>query len=132
MQGSEIWLTPLILLPGVALMIMSTAVRFGQLKVEINQVTTSSDKGMRQHRQRLLFRARRFRNALASLYLSVGLFGLASFLTGFLKTMQLSGLNIVIWLSFLGLISLIYATIELFREVLFAITLIEASVLNDK
>jgi hypothetical protein len=36
MPQTELWLTPLILLPGVALLIMSTSVRFGQVHDEFH------------------------------------------------------------------------------------------------
>lgn len=38
MANTEIWITPLLLLPGVALLIVSTAARFGQLQDEFHHL----------------------------------------------------------------------------------------------
>jgi len=38
MQNVEIWLTPLLLLPGVALLIMSTSARYGQIHAELHHL----------------------------------------------------------------------------------------------
>ena len=80
MFSTEIWLTPLILLPGVALLIMSTSARFGQLDDKFHRLLRDHDEHARRLCRQLVRRAGLFRNALLGLYLSVGLFALASLL----------------------------------------------------
>lgn len=83
MNDAGLWITPLALLPGVALLVMSTAARFGQLHAEIHHHLDHEH----DHRHasgppgQLLERATLLRNALVSLYVAVALLAVAS-LTG--------------------------------------------------
>ena len=82
MNATEFWLTPLILLPGVALLIGSTSARFGQVHIEFHHMLDHPDAHARILSRNLLERSKLFRDALASLYTSVGLFSLGSLLGG--------------------------------------------------
>lgn len=126
MENADIWLTPLLLLPGVGLLIMSTAARYGQLQATIQQLTSGENDTQPGTIELLIQRARFFRNALSGLYTSVGLFTLASFLHGITKLALLRlGMAIVVILSFVGMISLIFASYELLRESLLSMHIIQ-------
>jgi len=75
-------LRSLFLLPGVALPSVSTSNRFGQIQAEFHRVLDHPDSHAQIAARSLVARARRPRDALASLYASVGLFALGSLLGG--------------------------------------------------
>ena len=127
MQNADIWLAPIIILPGVCLLLISTAARAGQLHNEFRQLTKEKNKPSALLVESLFTRAQRFRNALAGLYLSVALFSLASLLYALIKMVTMNGLLFVLLLSFLGLLSLIFAAFELFRESLISLDLVQES-----
>ncbi|MHC4080354.1 MAG: DUF2721 domain-containing protein [Planctomycetota bacterium] len=76
MLETELWLTPLILLPGVALLIMSTSARFGQIHAEFHHLLDHTDAHAEILSRHLVLRSALYRNALISLHASVGLFAL--------------------------------------------------------
>ena len=127
MQNADIWLTPVIILPGVCLLLISTAARAGQLHNEFRQLTKEKNKPSAFLVQSLFTRAQRFRNALAGLYLSAALFCLASLLYALIKMVSMSGFWFILLLSFFGLLSLIFAAFELFRESLISLDLVQES-----
>jgi hypothetical protein len=74
MQNAEIWSTLLLLLPGVALLIMSTSARYGQIHTELHRLLEKPRGGLKIASARLFAkRSTLFRNALVSQYLSVGI-----------------------------------------------------------
>ncbi|MCP4360810.1 MAG: DUF2721 domain-containing protein [Chloroflexi bacterium] len=117
MLNTALWLTPLVLLPGVALLVMSTSIRYGQIHSEFHHLLLEDEpeeaKIIADH---LLSRSILFRNALVSLYLSVGLFAVASLIGGVASMVASSADWIVILLSFLGILCLVFASVELIRE----------------
>ena len=78
MSDSTPWLIPILLLPGVALLVMSTATRFGQIHNELHHLLEVDDAVTPIFWQHLSRRAMLFRNALVSLYLSIGAFVMGS------------------------------------------------------
>ncbi len=74
----SVWLTPLILLPGAALLVMSTSIRFNRLHDEVHQLAHHEQEAPPGALADLLRRARPFRNTLVALYVCVGLFAVAS------------------------------------------------------
>ena len=126
MQNADIWLTPLIILPGVGLLILSTAARAGQLHGLLRQLRNDKQKPPPQVIEHLFIRATRFRNALTCFYVSAGLFGLTTFLHGLLEHLHVPhSLWSVLMFSFLGLLTLIWGTFELFRESLLSLEIID-------
>ena len=119
----NIWLAPLILLPGIGLMIMSTAARFGQLQTQIvglsKQIQNSAGESMATMdlAKSLRFRGHLFRIALLCFYLSAGMFTLASTLNGIngLLPVQLP-VSVVVFTTVLGFIALLVAGVALFIE----------------
>ena len=65
------WLTPLVLLPGVAMLVMSTSVRYGQIHQEFHRLVGEMASANDPHTDSLMHRAKLFRNALVGLYTSV-------------------------------------------------------------
>jgi len=80
MDLSTLWLTPLILLPGVALLILSTSGRFNRLHDEMHALLEHENLGSDQIVHHLMRRAHMFRNTMVALYVCVGLFALGSLL----------------------------------------------------
>ncbi len=112
-----LWLTPLILLPGVALLIMSTSLRYNHL----HEADGLSETG----RAHLMQRARFFFHALVSLYVCVGLFSLASLLGMLTAASPDLSAWIVLPLTALGVLSLTFAAVQLVRESILAHEVIE-------
>jgi hypothetical protein len=114
--SSELWLTPLILLPGVALLVLSTSIRYGRIHDEFHDLEAHADHSSPQTVRELERRAMMFRNALVSLYASVTLLALASLLGG-LATYWIGGAG---WLSagltLAAIAGLVFAAAQLARE----------------
>jgi hypothetical protein len=113
---TELWLTPLILLPGVALLIMSTSARFGQVHAEFHHLLDHPDAHAEILSRHLVLRSTLFRNALISLYASVGLFALGSLLGGLLALRYPNLLWMVGGLTLLGIGGIVFASGCLVRE----------------
>ena len=108
------WLTPLILVPGVAMLVLSTSMRYGQLHEEFHRLEDHTlTPGTADHLHR---RARLLRNALVSLYVSVSLFASASLLGGIATLLYSRTFGIIELFSCLGIIMLVYAASQLVRE----------------
>lgn len=124
MENLEIWLTPLLFLPGVALLVLSTSIRYGRIHNELHHLTEHSPAAG-DAVAKLMHRAKLFCNALVSLYLSFGLFSLASLLGGLTK----QWLEISRWLTTglmcLGIASLVFAAYELARESILSFDIIQ-------
>jgi hypothetical protein len=116
MPQTEIWLTPLISLPGVALLIMSTSARFGLIHTEFHHLMDHPEAGARITARHLVQRAKLFRNALVSLYFAVGFFALGSLSGGIVGNFMPDMLWVVGGLTLLGIAAVLYASLELIRE----------------
>ena len=77
-----LWLQPLLLMPGVALLVMSTSARYGQLHAEVHRLV---EQGELEPLDQVLTRARHFRNALVLLYTSVAMLSVCALLVGLLS-----------------------------------------------
>ena len=116
MTNSTPWLIPILLLPGVALLVMSTATRFGQIHSELHHLLEVNDPVTPPFWQHLSQRAMLFRNALVSLYLSVGAFVMGSLVGAILDMAGRSSAWAVTAFAFTGILCLIFATYELILE----------------
>jgi threonine/homoserine/homoserine lactone efflux protein len=108
------FILPLTLLPGVALLIVSTSTRYGQLHDEIHRFV--QQPGQKQGQLHLRQRARHFRDALIGLYLCVSIFALTSLVGVTLEVLSLSSRWPIVILTSLGCISLFFAAYQLVRE----------------
>lgn len=115
MDGATYWITPLALLPGVALLVMSTAIRFGQLHEELHRRVHDSDHalGAAGH---LFVRARLLRNALVSLYASAALLALSGMVGGVAEIWMEHAAAVVLGVTALAVACVAYASITLIRE----------------
>lgn len=116
MIDTALWLTPLVMLPGVALLVLSTSARYAQIHEEFHHLLTDDVAQRRRTAVYLLARSVLFRNALVALYVSVGAFAVASLIGGIGSMFSLNVEIIVVGMAFLGVITLVYAAWELIRE----------------
>jgi hypothetical protein len=117
-ETSELWLTPLILLPGVALLIGSTAGRFGQVHTEFHHLIDHPDDHAKIVARSLVLRSRLFRNALLGLYASVAMLALGSFAGGLVNHWRPQALWLTGAFTMAGILLVLYAAIQLVREAL--------------
>ena len=116
--------TPLVLLPGVALLVISTSTRYAQLHEEFHRLLVSTEPTTVDLARHLLARARFFRNALIALYTSVCLFALGS-LVGAITLLWFEGSPAVVQvLTFLGIVGVVYGSFQLAREALHSMNVI--------
>lgn len=127
MIQTELWLTPLILLPGVALLIMSTSARFWQIHEEFHRLLERPDDHAKIVSRQLLRRGILFRNALLCLYASVGLFSIGSLLGGFINLWMPRLLWLVGGVTLIGIAALVFASVQLIRESLVCMNVITDS-----
>lgn len=125
MFATEVWLTPILLLPGVALLTVSTAHRFGQVQAEFHRLLNHPDRHAQIVARSLVARARLYRDALASLYLSVGLFALGSLLGGVVNLWRPESLWVVGGLTIAGIAAIVFSAIQLLRESLVSLQVVE-------
>ena len=116
MEKTALWLTPLILLPGVALLIMSTSARYGQVHSDFRMLLEEPEKAQMLARHLLLKRSMLFRNSLISLYVSIGVLACAGLLGGLVNLWIQDYVWIVMGLSCLGIATLVFAAAQLIRE----------------
>ena len=123
MEMMGFWLTPLLLLPGVALLLMSTSIRYGQLHDELHRL--HADNGFSNGQvDELIRRASLFRNALVSLYLSAGLLALGS-LAGGLAGFWMASLNwIVQAITCSGVLFIVFGAFQLVREAVLSLNVL--------
>ena len=107
MDSIGIWLSPLLLLPGAALLIMSTSARYGQVHAELHHLIMDGSKVNEAMRTYFLRRAILFRNALVSLYTSIVSFALAGLLGGLTSAWEAFSLKVVIVLTCGGILLLL-------------------------
>ncbi|MEM6293258.1 MAG: DUF2721 domain-containing protein [Myxococcota bacterium] len=124
MEDASYWITPLALLPGVALLVMSTAMRFGQLHDELHRREGGAGHahGNAEH---LFRRARMLRNALVSLYASAALLAISGLLGGMATLTHAAAMVPVLGLSALAVGCLAFAAVTLIRESLLLMNVIE-------
>jgi hypothetical protein len=128
MESMALWLTPLILLPGVALLIVSTSARYSEIHAEMHRLL---HEGHPEHCEaswvagHLLERSRRFRNALVSLYAAVTLLAAAGLLGVATAGWQPLSAALVLGLTALGIGGVAAAAVELVRESLRSLQILE-------
>ncbi|UCH66346.1 MAG: DUF2721 domain-containing protein [Ignavibacterium sp.] len=116
MEFIGIWLSPLLLLPGAGLLIMSTSQRFNRVHDEVHHILeerTSDSKMIMSH---LLQRAAYFRNALVLLYLSVSIFAAAGLLGGITSGWDEVSAILTIGLTITGILCVTSSSIILIIE----------------
>ena len=110
------WLTPLVLLPGVAMLVMSTSARYGQIHQEFHHLVAENVQREDPHATSLMHRAILFRNALVGLYASVASLALGSMVGGLASLLSAESVWLVQGLTVLGVLALVYSAVQLVRE----------------
>jgi hypothetical protein len=109
-------MTPLVLLPGVGLLVMSTSARYGQIHQEFHHLLTENSPSGDRHASDLWRRAVFFRNALVGLYIAVACLAIGSMLGGLASLWSAESLWFVHGLTIAGVLGVVYSAIELVRE----------------
>ena len=121
MDDASLWVSPVVLVSGVGLLILSTSARYGQMHVELRELMRDLNDGsfvgetgglMYEH---LRTRTRLLLSALFGLYLSVG-FLITGSLVGVLSALWAFSDIPVIVLTCAGILGVVYAAVQLIRE----------------
>lgn len=121
--NDTLWLSPLLLLPGCGLLIMSTSSRYSRLHEELHHLMHHASDEARGLVSSFRMRSRLFRNALVLMYTSVALFALAGLAGGLALG---AGNTALIVLTFTGILLLLVAAAMLVLESLASHKIIEA------
>ncbi len=126
MEQIALWLTPLLLVPGVAMLVLSTSARYEAVHDEIHTLLEEGTATAASCAQHVLARARLFRNSLVALYGAVCVLGLAGLIGG-VSSLWLEGFH---WLAtvgcVLGIALLIIAACILVLESTLSLKIVEA------
>lgn len=124
MESTVVWITPLLMLPGIATLIISTAARYAALHEEIHRALDMPGENRLLSTTHLLTRALHFRNALVAQYVSVFLLVSASLIGALFEVTQMSGDTWVLIVLSVGVAVIAYSTFELIRESRFSLDVI--------
>ncbi|SEI81588.1 Protein of unknown function [Allopseudospirillum japonicum] len=122
------WITPILLVSGVGLLVLSTSARYGQLHESLHQLIDSGHHKADLLHQHLQQRAELLVRALFSLYVSIGLFALASLVGGiisFWTWAELAKFAVAI-LTCCGILCVLFAAWQLIKEAHIFLDSIEA------
>ena len=111
-----IWLSPLLLLPGAGLLIMSASQRFNRLHDEIHHLIEQDSNKSQKTVKHLMKRAHYFRNALVLLYSSIAIFAIAGLLGGITSGLGNVSFYLTVGLTIIGILFLAAASIILIKE----------------
>lgn len=123
------WAAPLLILPGVGLLIASTSARYTRLHDELHHLGDhgGSHEGLRE----LLWRGRLFRNALVGCYVAVMLLASAGLVLGFGLTesgMALGVEGLGLLLTFAGVAAVVVVSGLLCAEALISFRVLDREV----
>ena len=129
-----IWLSPLLLLPGSALLILSTSNRSNRLHDEVHHQIDNKHSTSGEMIDLLLLRARYFRNALVFLYSSICIFAVAGIIGGITISWGEISTVLTVALTTIGIICITAASIILIKESSLVLKIIESHTrrLNEK
>ena len=122
------WLMPLLILPGISLLVVSTASRFSSLHDEIHHWLEGAHDVSVMNQAHLAIRAKHFRNALVALYSSVFIFVCASLIGATLDFLGWMADPAVLAIVCIGMLTLGFATFELIRESVLSLEVIHLHV----
>lgn len=126
MEGAASWVTPLLILHGVGLLLVSTASRYEAVHSEIHTLLAEASPEAAACAIHVAQRARIFRNAMFSLYTSACALGGA----GLVGALTFWIIDQVHWsslgLSIIGVASLVIAAALLMRESALSLQIVES------
>lgn len=123
----QLLVQPLILIPGVALLILSTSMRYGPIDTELRQATTVSQRDQTDVTAHLRRRARLFQFGLLALYAATGLLVITSMIGAILSIAGADITVLVIVLTCLSFILVLLAIFSLCQEVIYSTRPIDIS-----
>lgn len=126
MESEIVWITPLLLAPGIATLIISTSSRYAALHEELHRWLEGADDAQFIGHARLMQRAVHFRNALVAQYLAVFILVLASVCGVTLQALNAAGDTAVVVIMVVGITVVGYSVIELIRESRLSLAVIRA------
>lgn len=122
MDDTSLWVSPVVLVSGVGLLILSTSARYGQIHAELRELIRAAHgesgfggDSLDQLYKHLRTRTRLLLSALFGLYLSVG-FLITGSLVGVLSALWSFSHIPVIVFTCAGIVSVVYAALQLIRE----------------
>ena len=121
MDDISLWVSPVVLVSGVGLLILSTSARYGQIHAELRELMHDTHDGTLEGDSvevlygHLHTRTRLLLSALFGLYLSVG-FLITGSLVGALNAIWSFSHAPVIVLTCAGILGVVYAALQLIRE----------------
>ena len=121
MESTEFWAAPLLLIPGVALLVLSTSARFGQLHLELHRQRDERHTHAVKH---LCRRARLLHSALVSFCLSIAVLAFSSLLGTVADRWFTEFTWIPQTMTFLGVAVMTFAAVQLIRESKLLITVV--------
>ncbi len=125
MESTVVWITPLLMLPGIATLVISTAARYAALYEEIHRMFHQREESQLIEGAHLMTRAVHFRNALVAQYAGVLLMVCASLIGALFEVAQLPGGDTwVLIVLAAGVTVIAYSTVELVRESRFSLEVI--------
>ena len=126
MESIGIWLSPLLLLPGAAMLILSTSIRLNRLHDEVHHQTEQQHSPSKEIIDHLLMRAKYFRNELVLLYSSISIFAVAGIIGGLTGGWDEISTELTIGLTIIGIICITAAAIILIKESSLALKIIDS------
>lgn len=122
------WVTPLLILSGVGLLIMSTSARYEALHAEVHALLHDASSAAGACAEHCLQRARILRTALVSLYASAALLSSSGLVAAIAVALE----SAVPWLAWtllvLGVSAIVLAALVLTRESIVSLRIVEAHV----
>jgi hypothetical protein len=110
------WISPLLLLHGAGLLVMSTSQRFNRLHDEIHHLLNDKSEMNKETYLHLLRPANYFKNALVLLYISISLFATAGLVGGITSGLTNFSFYVTVALTIIGIFCLAAASILLIKE----------------
>ncbi len=115
-MNNEIWAS-LLLLPGVGLLILSTAARYTRLHEEMHHISNYAEAHRLCAVERLVARARLFRNALFGLYLAAAMLAIAPLMGSLLEIVNhRMASQFMHGLTACAIVCVVFACFQLIRE----------------
>ena len=120
MSSIDVYIIPFTFIPGVGLLIVSTANRFHVVNLLVRDMATGTSPHPDPNvLPTMIVRSRRLQRALVALYIAVSCFAVSG-LIGQISTTWLKGMTLVeqipLWITTLGVIAVVLATVLLIME----------------
>jgi len=116
MTTLESWIIPFTFIPGVGMLVLSTANRLQNVSTLIREIIQSQHHVYEENLEILLQRTRLFHRALVCFYSAVGLLALAALVGSLQLSLDNLGSDVAKLITTVGVVSVIVGTIQLIQE----------------